>query len=156
MPPQVRLAQAHAKLMCKGEATLSDAVVAVIVMESSMQGAALLGAFSPLHSAFPLDAEAEYARQESLVLERLGLRHLIRRSTVPSGPVAATAAAAAAEPLVPQEPRESPSRDAAAAVGRGSAVAGVSPDRGNPSSVEEPGHAGHALLSQRPHRPRAR
>ena len=32
---------------------------AVQVMESSMQGAALLGAMSPLHSAFPEDPQAE-------------------------------------------------------------------------------------------------
>jgi DNA helicase MCM9 len=146
--PKVRLAQAHAKLMCKGEATLSDAVVAVIVMESSMQGAALLGSFSPLHSAFPLDAEAEYTRQEAHVLDRLGLFHLRRfeprgqaeaRSEPPLGQAAAAAAA--------------PSLDNGHARGNGT---DISPNRPISSSVEQPGHAGHALLSQRPHRPRAR
>lgn len=148
--PKVRLAQAHAKLMCKGEATLTDAVVAVIVMESSMQGSALLGSFSPLHSAFPLDAEAEYTRQEAHVLDRLGLFHLRRSSPrgraearpEPSLGQAAAAAAAAA-----------PSLSHGHALGDDTAI---SPSRPISSSVEQPGHAGHALLSQRPHRPRAR
>ena len=33
----VRLAQAHARIMCHGEVTLMDAVVAVTIIESSMQ-----------------------------------------------------------------------------------------------------------------------
>eukprot|EP00038_Savillea_parva_P001903 m.108353 g.108353 ORF g.108353 m.108353 type:complete len:1026 (+) comp10655_c0_seq4:153-3230(+) len=72
----VRIAQAHARLMFRDEVTVQDAVVAVTMMESSMQGAALLGASSPLHSAFPEDADAEYQRQESIVLTRLNLVHL--------------------------------------------------------------------------------
>lgn len=47
--------------------------MAVTVLESSMQGAALLGACSPLHSAFPPNADDEYVRQEQLVLHRLNL-----------------------------------------------------------------------------------
>eukprot|EP00730_Choanoeca_flexa_P007830 TRINITY_DN12397_c3_g2_i1.p1 TRINITY_DN12397_c3_g2~~TRINITY_DN12397_c3_g2_i1.p1 ORF type:complete len:927 (+),score=270.91 TRINITY_DN12397_c3_g2_i1:144-2783(+) len=72
----IRIAQAHARLMCHGEVSLVDAVVAVTVMESSMQGAALLGASSPLHSAFPSDPEAEYLRQEQLILTCLQLENL--------------------------------------------------------------------------------
>ncbi|EDQ88886.1 uncharacterized protein MONBRDRAFT_32709 [Monosiga brevicollis MX1] len=73
----VRLAQAHARIMCHGEVTLMDAVVAVTIIESSMQGASLLGACSPLHSCFPDDAEAEYLAQEALVLEKLGFPDLL-------------------------------------------------------------------------------
>eukprot|EP00035_Acanthoeca_spectabilis_P014062 m.266650 g.266650 ORF g.266650 m.266650 type:complete len:980 (-) comp16038_c0_seq5:44-2983(-) len=72
----VRLAQAHARLMFRDVVAVQDAVVAVTMMESSMQGAALLGASSPLHSAFPSDADAEYAKQEDIVLSKLGLDHL--------------------------------------------------------------------------------
>ena len=45
------------------EVTVQDAVVAVSVMESSMQGAALLGGVNALHTSFPEDAEAEYMLQ---------------------------------------------------------------------------------------------
>ena len=33
----IRIAQAHARIMCHGEVSLVDAIVAVTVMESSMQ-----------------------------------------------------------------------------------------------------------------------
>ena len=46
-----------------------DAVVAVTVMEGSMQGSALLGGVNILHSAFPQDADQEYSTQgEGLVV----------------------------------------------------------------------------------------
>eukprot|EP00049_Salpingoeca_infusionum_P027022 m.29682 g.29682 ORF g.29682 m.29682 type:complete len:1174 (+) comp9194_c0_seq2:221-3742(+) len=72
----VRLAQAHARLMLHHQVDLMDAVVAVTVMEVSMEGGALLGSCSPLHSAFPENAEEEYNLQQHLILERLGLLHL--------------------------------------------------------------------------------
>ena len=39
-----------------------------------MQGAALIGASSPLHSAFPKDPDAEYLHLEQRMLEKLGLQ----------------------------------------------------------------------------------
>ena len=53
--------------MRRGEVTIQDAVVAVTVMECSMQGAALLGGFNVLHSAFPKDADQEYSIQGSIM-----------------------------------------------------------------------------------------
>ncbi|XP_030829996.1 DNA helicase MCM9 [Strongylocentrotus purpuratus] len=73
----VRLAQAHARLMCQTEVRVQDAVVAVSVMESSMQGAALLGGVNALHTSFPDDPEDEYHKQSSLILSHLGLEHLL-------------------------------------------------------------------------------
>ncbi|XP_063969321.1 DNA helicase MCM9-like isoform X1 [Lytechinus pictus] len=73
----VRLAQAHARLMCQTEVRVQDAVVAVSVMESSMQGAALLGGVNALHTSFPDDPEDEYHKQASLILTHLGLEHLL-------------------------------------------------------------------------------
>lgn len=99
-----------------------DAVVAVTIMESSMMGAALLGPLSPLHSSFPRDPELEYRRQESLVLERLGLQDLRPHG----GNGGATTSA-----NVP-------------AGGALSSVARPAPA----TSPEQPGLAGHALLSQ--------
>lgn len=54
---------AHAKLMCQSSVGLRDAVVAVTVMECSMQGSALLGGINVLHSAFPQKADEELALQ---------------------------------------------------------------------------------------------
>lgn len=81
-----RLSQAHARLMCHDEVQVMDAVVAVFVMEvskatdscSSMLGG---GLESVLHSDFAEDPAAEYALQERMVLESLGLSEL---STCPS------------------------------------------------------------------------
>ena len=59
---------AHAKLMCHSEVTLQDAIVAVTVVESSMQGSALLGrGVNVLHSAFPQDADHEYSTQGTIL-----------------------------------------------------------------------------------------
>ena len=54
---------AHSKLMYRNEVALQDAVVAVTLMECSMQSSALLGGVNVLHSAFPASAEEEYAAQ---------------------------------------------------------------------------------------------
>lgn len=59
----VHLLTAHSKLMYRREVTLQDAVVAVTLMECSMQSSALLGGVNVLHSAFPASAEDEYALQ---------------------------------------------------------------------------------------------
>ena len=45
--------------------SIQDAVVAVTMVECSMQGSALLGGINVLHSAFPSDVESEYAIQGS-------------------------------------------------------------------------------------------
>lgn len=73
----VRLAQAHARLMCQSEVRVQDALVAVSVMESSMQGAALLGGVNALHTSFPENPEDEYQKQAFLILSHLGLEHLL-------------------------------------------------------------------------------
>ena len=49
--------------MYRGEVTLQDAVVAVTLMECSMQSSALIGGINVLHSAFPENAELEYSAQ---------------------------------------------------------------------------------------------
>jgi len=73
----IRLSQGHARLMFRRVVLTCDAVVAVTLVESSMQTSALLGISSALHSSFPEDADAEYARQERIVLRKLGLEALI-------------------------------------------------------------------------------
>ena len=54
--------------MCHRAVNLQDAVVAVTVMECSMQGSALLGGMNILHSAFPRNADEELAHQGILYM----------------------------------------------------------------------------------------
>ncbi|NXP17269.1 MCM9 helicase, partial [Scytalopus superciliaris] len=75
----IRLAEAHARLMFRDTVTLEDAVTVVSVMESSMQGGALLGGINALHTSFPEDPMAQYRTQCELILERLELQHLLHR-----------------------------------------------------------------------------
>lgn len=56
--------------MCHEEVGLQDAVVAVVVMECSMQGSALLQGINILHSMFPSDADEEYSLQGEYGLDR--------------------------------------------------------------------------------------
>ncbi|KAI8467006.1 MAG: DNA replication licensing factor MCM9-like protein [Monoraphidium minutum] len=73
----VRLAQAHARLLARGEVGLQDAVVAVAVADASMSAAALLGPINALHTHFPTDPDGEYAGLEREVLAALELWHMI-------------------------------------------------------------------------------
>ncbi|XP_009874289.1 PREDICTED: DNA helicase MCM9-like, partial [Apaloderma vittatum] len=75
----IRLAEAHARLMFRDTVTLEDAVTVVSVMESSMQGGALLGGINALHTSFPENPMAQYRTQCQLILERLELQDLLRK-----------------------------------------------------------------------------
>ncbi|XP_038046170.1 DNA helicase MCM9-like [Patiria miniata] len=74
----VRLSQAHARLMCHDNVMVQDAVAAVSVMESTMQGAALLGGVNALHTSFPDEPEMEYRTQAELILSHLGLQDVLQ------------------------------------------------------------------------------
>ncbi|KFP03623.1 DNA helicase MCM9, partial [Calypte anna] len=75
----IRLAEAHARLMFRDTVTLEDAVTVVSVMESSMQGGALLGGINALHTSFPENPMAQYRTQCQLILERLELQDLLHK-----------------------------------------------------------------------------
>ncbi|NWX17417.1 MCM9 helicase, partial [Aegotheles bennettii] len=75
----IRLAEAHARLMFRDTVTLEDAVTVVSVMESSMQGGALLGGINALHTSFPENPMAQYRTQCELILERLELHDLLHK-----------------------------------------------------------------------------
>jgi len=49
--------------MSREEVFVQDAVVAVCMMEASMQGNALIKNTNALHTSFPLDPMAEYKTQ---------------------------------------------------------------------------------------------
>lgn len=73
----IRLAEAHARLMFRDTVTLEDAITVVSVMESSMQGGALLGGVNALHTSFPENPREQYQRQCELILEKLELQSLL-------------------------------------------------------------------------------
>ncbi|KAJ1679756.1 DNA helicase mcm9 [Spiromyces aspiralis] len=73
----IRLSQAHARLMFRDKVTVQDAVVAVMLMEASMQGSALLAPTDVLYTTFPDNPEEQHAVQEKAVLVRLGLESLL-------------------------------------------------------------------------------
>ncbi|XP_032952618.1 DNA helicase MCM9 isoform X3 [Rhinolophus ferrumequinum] len=73
----IRLAEAHARLMFRDIVTLEDAITVVSVMESSMQGGALLGGVNALHTSFPENPLEQYQRQCELILQKLELHDLL-------------------------------------------------------------------------------
>uniref|UniRef100_A0A672ZCG6 DNA helicase MCM9 n=1 Tax=Sphaeramia orbicularis TaxID=375764 RepID=A0A672ZCG6_9TELE len=74
-----RLAEAHAKLMYREIVTIEDAVMAVSVMECSMQGGALLGNVNALLTSFPANPAQQYETQCQLLLEGLKLPRLLQK-----------------------------------------------------------------------------
>ncbi|CAF3333404.1 unnamed protein product [Rotaria socialis] len=70
----VRLAQAHAKLIFSKQVTILDAIVAVLLMEASLNGCGkLLDKINALHTTFSEQPEKEYEGHVHLVLDWLNL-----------------------------------------------------------------------------------
>lgn len=68
----IRLAQAHARLMFRNEVTRLDAITAILCIESSMTISAIVDSMgNALHSNFSEEPDQEYAKQETLILEKL-------------------------------------------------------------------------------------
>ncbi|CAJ1077563.1 DNA helicase MCM9 [Xyrichtys novacula] len=76
-----RLAEAHAKLMYRETVTIEDAVMAVSVMECSMQGGALLGNVNALLTSFPAEPREQYHTQCQTLLKGLKLPELLQKET---------------------------------------------------------------------------
>ena len=73
----VRIAQGHARLMMRSEVTTQDAVMAVLLLESSTESSAsLIKGQNILHSAFPADPLKEYLTQARMILTGLGLTEI--------------------------------------------------------------------------------
>ncbi|KAI5448384.1 variant 3, DNA helicase mcm9 [Lathyrus oleraceus] len=71
----IRLAQAHARLMFRNEVTRLDAITAILCIESSMTTSAIVDCIgNALHSNFTDNPDQEYAKQERLILEKLGCK----------------------------------------------------------------------------------
>ncbi|NP_001084773.1 DNA helicase MCM9 [Xenopus laevis] len=73
----IRLAEAHARIMYRDVVTTEDAITVVSIMESSMQGGALLGGVNALHTSFPENPREQYRLQCELLLDKLGLQKLL-------------------------------------------------------------------------------
>ncbi|XP_060907261.1 DNA helicase MCM9 isoform X1 [Labrus mixtus] len=76
-----RLAEAHAKLMYRETVTIEDAIMAVSVMECSMQGGALLGNVNALLTSFPAVPCEQYHTQCRTLLQGLNLPQLLQKET---------------------------------------------------------------------------
>ncbi|KAJ3251035.1 hypothetical protein HK103_002921 [Boothiomyces macroporosus] len=72
----IRLSQAHAKLLCQDKVLVRDAVVAISVIEASMQTTALNGLRSCFET-FPDDPDLEHSRMENDVLISIGCGDLV-------------------------------------------------------------------------------
>ena len=59
----IRLAEGHARLMYRREVILMDSIMAVSLIESSMQGFNMLAEENILHTSFPEDSMEEYKTQ---------------------------------------------------------------------------------------------
>jgi DNA helicase MCM9 len=59
----IRLSEGHARLMCRDKVILHDALTAITLIESSMQGSALISEIDTLHTTFPADPMEEYRSQ---------------------------------------------------------------------------------------------
>ncbi|KAH8041314.1 hypothetical protein HPB51_014595 [Rhipicephalus microplus] len=68
----------HARLMFREEVVVQDAVVAVALMEVSMQSSALVENVDALHTGFAVDPEKEYRNQAKIILTRLGLDDILK------------------------------------------------------------------------------
>ncbi|XP_053192724.1 DNA helicase MCM9 [Scomber japonicus] len=74
-----RLAEAHARLMYRETVTIEDAVMAVSVMECSMQGGGLMGNVNAILTSFPADPSQQYQTQCQILLEGLNLPVLLQK-----------------------------------------------------------------------------
>lgn len=69
-----RLSQAHARLMFHGEVEIMDAIFAVTLVESSMQGESAILSLNVnnVQSSFPTDPQKEYSRLCEKIFTNLG------------------------------------------------------------------------------------
>ncbi|KAK3910495.1 DNA helicase MCM9 [Frankliniella fusca] len=77
----VRLSQAHARLMFHQEVTVQDAVIAVSLVETSMNNEGIISNVSTLHTAFPKNPMEDYFKQLNGVLGKLGLLDILEEET---------------------------------------------------------------------------
>ncbi|OQR82520.1 DNA replication licensing factor MCM9 [Achlya hypogyna] len=82
-----RISQAHAKLMCRHEVTVQDAVMAVYVTETSKSADSMFGYESVLHKNFAPDPLDEYHQIEYCILGHLSLVEYCAKPPPPEVPL---------------------------------------------------------------------
>lgn len=76
----IRIAQAHARLCCRGVASVRDAVAAILLLENSMSTRAILSDSAVrVRDDFSVEPDEDAAELEATVLKRLGLERLLER-----------------------------------------------------------------------------
>ena len=75
----VRLTQAHARLMARDTADISDAVTAVLMVEASNNTLNVISNENTLHADFSEDPDEAQKQQNLRVLHALNLVHLLRK-----------------------------------------------------------------------------
>ncbi|KAJ6245654.1 DNA helicase mcm9 [Anaeramoeba flamelloides] len=81
----IRLAQAHARLMFRNTVTIQDAIISVLVVDSSTTTSSLLGFENIVHSNFPEFPEQNYQKTAQVVLQKLGLIELLEEEIILPG-----------------------------------------------------------------------
>ncbi|ETV98869.1 hypothetical protein, variant 1 [Aphanomyces invadans] len=102
-----RISQAHAKLMCRSEVSVQDAVVAVYITETSKSADSMLGYESVLHKSFSPDPTTEYYQHEEVILSQLSLTEL---STKPPPHDRPTTTGDCQRPSVDESRKDRPAR----------------------------------------------
>ena len=70
----IRLAQAHARLMARHEVSVEDAVMAIVMIESSVNETSLIDVESVVRSNFPTDPDAAMAFLQQKVVAKVGAK----------------------------------------------------------------------------------
>eukprot|EP01132_Coremiostelium_polycephalum_P009733 gene9733-11953_t len=75
----IRLSQAHARLMFRNTVEVQDAVVAIYLIESSIESNCILTNLNAQHSIFPSDPDNDYKALERKIKNSLGLSNITSR-----------------------------------------------------------------------------
>ncbi|KYR01834.1 MCM family protein [Tieghemostelium lacteum] len=76
----IRLSQAHARLMFRNVVEVQDAIVAIFMIESSVESSCILSGLDAQHSIFPDDPDNDYKRLERSIRNSLGLVNITHKS----------------------------------------------------------------------------
>lgn len=76
----VRLSQAHAKLLCHREVQTVDAIMSILLMESSFQSQSVCNLKLDVFQPFSPNPDVDMQEKSEIILAKLGLNSLISSS----------------------------------------------------------------------------